>query len=108
MKGGAKAFDTITVPTQNIPSIIIYDQPEWIGHISVVERVDGYLCDNVGQGHHQEGELDEDQRVDERVETESEQRHQTDAENNSTQLYVTPVDHIEHCTYVDVCMKGQR
>ena len=46
--------------------------------------------------------------MDERVETESEQRHQTDTENHGTQLYVTPVDHIEYCTYVDVCMKGQR
>ena len=69
--------------------------PEGIGHVSVVERIDGYLCDDVGEGDHEEGELDEHQCVDERVETESKQSHQTHTEHHGTQLQVTPVDHIE-------------
>ena len=45
--------------------------------------------------------------MDERVETESEEGHQTHTKNNSTQLNVTPVDYIQNCSVcvcVCVCM----
>ena len=56
-------------------SLSDYDSLEGVSNISVVERVNGYLGDDVGECDHEEGELNENQRVDESVETESEKGH---------------------------------
>ncbi len=48
---------------------------EWIFHLSVVERIDDHLRDDVRQGDNQKRQEEEDESVYECVECEGEQEH---------------------------------
>lgn len=71
--------------------------PERVSDIPIIEGVQANLCDNVGEGHHQEGEEEEHNGVKEGVEGEGQYDHQTHTEYHCTDLGISPIDHKQNC-----------
>jgi len=74
---------------------VLLELPEWVLDLLVVEGVNGNLGDNVSEGDHEEGEQEQHNGVDEGVECQCQQHHQTHPQDHRTQLYIIPVDDIE-------------
>lgn len=70
--------------------------PERISYVPVVEGVDGYLGDDIGEGDHHEGEEQQHGGVEEGVEGEGEQDYQVHPQHHSTHFGVLPVDQKEN------------
>ena len=79
-----------------------YTIPEGVLELSVVKRINGDLCDNVGERDNHEGEKQQDQSVDEGVQSQSEENHKAHTSNHCTDFDVFPVDDVENCV-VCVC-----
>ena len=69
--------------------------PERVVHALVEVVVDGQPGNDVGEGHYHEGQEQQHDGVDEGVEGEGEQDHQTHPKHHRTQLQVVPVDDIQ-------------
>ena len=94
--GGSPEALNYIVHTLLCPAPIPTHLPEGVPYLLVVKGVYGNLCDNVGEGHHQDGEQEEHHGVEEGVEGEGEQDNQLHPQHHRTQLHVLPVHHIQN------------
>ena len=70
--------------------------PERIADLPVEEGVNGQLGHCVGEGHHHEGEEEEDEGVEDCVHHEGQQEHQTHTQDHCAELHISPINDVKN------------